>query len=137
MKRGMRRVRRSCPDRVTTGTRCALIRKLILLAALTFGATDAQAENGLFYLGAGVVHNSVTDLTPLGNPPPIDLKNTTWKAFVGVRPLNWLAAELDYIDLGSGSTSTPRTARPTLTSRVPAAAHMPPMRSAFCRFRCR
>jgi len=53
------------------------------------------------------VHSSVTDLTPLGNPPPIDLKNTTWKAFVGLRPLNWLAAELDYIDLGSGSSSTP------------------------------
>ena len=42
----MRRVRRSCPDRVTTGTRCALMRKLILLAALTFGATDAQADQG-------------------------------------------------------------------------------------------
>jgi opacity protein-like surface antigen len=89
------------------GTKRALLRKLSVLAVLTLVATEAQAEKGLFYLGAGVVHSSVSDLTPFGNPPPIDLKNTTWKAFVGVRPLNWLAAELDYIDLGSGSTSTP------------------------------
>ena len=84
-----------------------MLRKLILLAALALGATEAHAENGLFYLGAGVVHSSVSDLSPLGNPPPIDLKNTTWKAFVGARPLNWLGVEVDYIDLGSGSTSTP------------------------------
>jgi hypothetical protein len=80
------------------------MRKLMLLTVLTLGATAARAENGFFFLGAGVVRNSLSDITALGGLP--DLKNTSWKAYVGVRPLNWLAAEADYIDLGSGSSSS-------------------------------
>ena len=67
------------------------MRKLMLLTVLTLGATAARAENGFFFLGAGVVRNSLSDITALGGLP--DLKNTSWKAYVGVRPLNWLAAE--------------------------------------------
>jgi hypothetical protein len=59
----------------------------------------ASAGNGLFYLGAGVTHSSLTT----GNT---DLNNTSWKAFGGVRPLKWLAVELGYIDLGNGSGYT-------------------------------
>jgi OmpA-like transmembrane domain len=77
------------------------MRKLILLAALVLGAGTAHAENGFFYLGAGVVRNSLSDITSIGGLP--ELKNTSWKAYAGVRPLNWLAAEADYIDLGSSS----------------------------------
>jgi hypothetical protein len=80
------------------------MRKLILLTVLTLAASAARAENGFFYLGAGVVRNSLSDITALGGLP--DLKNTSWKAYAGVRPLNWLAGELDYIDLGSGSSTT-------------------------------
>jgi hypothetical protein len=76
-------------------------RKFLLLTVITLGTTVARAEDGLFYLGAGVVRNSVTDIASLGGLP--DLKSTSWKAYAGVRPLNWLAAEADYIDLGSGS----------------------------------
>jgi hypothetical protein len=82
------------------------MRKLILLTVLTLGATAARAENGLFYLGAGVVRNSVSDITSQGGGISApDLKNTSWKAYAGVRPLNWLAAEADYIDLGSASST--------------------------------
>src|SRR5215469_10061182 len=80
------------------------MRKLMLMMVLALGATAARADNDFFYVGAGVVRNSVSDITALGGLP--DLKNTSWKALVGVRPLNWLAAEADYIDLGSGSSST-------------------------------
>lgn len=76
-------------------------RRFILLTVLAFGAGAAQAENGFFYLGAGVVRNSLSDITSIGGLP--DLENTSWKAYAGVRPLNWLAAEADYIDLGSNS----------------------------------
>ena len=84
------------------------MRRLMLLTVLALGASAAQAENGFFYLGAGVVRNSLSDITDLGGLP--DLSNTSWKAFGGVRPLNWLAAELDYIDLGSGSSTTSSSA---------------------------
>lgn len=81
------------------------MRKLVLLMVLALGAAVARAENGVFYAGAGVVRNSVTDFTgPAGGLP--DLKNTSWKAFAGVRPLNWLAVEADYVDLGSAGTTT-------------------------------
>ena len=82
------------------------MRKLILLTILALGASAARADEGFFYAGAGIVRNSVTGITesPLGGLP--DLKNTSWKAFAGVRPLNWLAAEADYIDLGSGNSTT-------------------------------
>jgi len=76
-------------------------RRFILLTVLAFGVGAAQAENGFFYLGAGVVRNSLSDITSIGGLP--DLENTSWKAYAGVRPLNWLAAEADYIDLGSNS----------------------------------
>ena len=75
--------------------------RFMLLVVLAFAARAAQAENGFFYLGAGVVRNSLSDITSIGGLP--DLKNTSWKAYAGVRPLDWLAAEADYIDLGSNS----------------------------------
>jgi Outer membrane protein beta-barrel domain len=78
------------------------MRRLILLAALALGATAVQAENGVFYLGAGVTNGSLTDTS---NGVATDLKNTSWKAFAGVRPFKWVAVEADYIDLGSGSNS--------------------------------
>ncbi len=78
------------------------MRKLMLSIALLLAATVARADNGFFYVGAGVVRNSVSDITSLGGLP--DISNTSWKAYVGVRPLDWLAAEGNYIDLGSGSS---------------------------------
>jgi hypothetical protein len=80
------------------------MRKLMLLMALPLAVTVARADNGFFYLGAGVVRNSLSDITALGGLP--DIKNTSWKAYLGVRPLDWLAAEGDYIDLGSGSSAS-------------------------------
>ena len=82
------------------------MRKLILLMVLALGATVARAENGLFYLGAGVTHSSLTESYDYIAYDRTDLKNNSWKAFAGVRPLNWLAVEADYIDLGSGNSGT-------------------------------
>src|SRR6185312_2420833 len=84
--------------------------RLILLTILVLGPTAASAENGLFYLGAGVTHSSLTvainNYVVFGNIPT-DLKNHSWTAFAGVRPLKWLAAEAEYIDLGSGNLKYP------------------------------
>jgi hypothetical protein len=81
------------------------MRELVLLTVLALGATMAQDEDSLFYLGAGVVRNSVSDITGQGGASAPGLKNTSWKAYAGVRPLRRLAAELDYIDLGSASVT--------------------------------
>lgn len=79
------------------------MRRLVLLTVLALGTTATQADSGLFYVGAGVTDSS---LTWTGSDQPVDLSHTSWKAFAGVRPLNWLAVEADYIDLGSGTSGT-------------------------------
>jgi hypothetical protein len=79
------------------------MRTLMLLTVLVLGATAAQAENGFFYLGAGVTNSSLTAYPDGFGDTRTDLKDNSWKAFAGVRPLKWLAVEADYIDLGSGS----------------------------------
>lgn len=83
------------------------MRRLILLTILGLGTTAAQADNSLFYLGGGVTDTSLTD--SYGGYiawTPSTVKNPSWKTFAGVRPLNWLGAEVDYIDLGTGSGGT-------------------------------
>jgi Outer membrane protein beta-barrel domain len=81
----------------------AFMRKLVLLTVLALGTTAAQADSGLFYVGAGVTDSS---LTVYNTGDRADLRNKLWTAFAGVRPLKWLAVEADYIDLGSGSSGT-------------------------------
>lgn len=81
------------------------MRRLMLLTVLTLGAGVAHADNGFFYLGAGVSHNDVSNITDLGNQA--DISGSSWKAFVGIRPINMFAVEADYMDLGSGNSSFP------------------------------
>jgi len=77
------------------------MRKLALLIVLALGASGAYADEGLFYLGAGITRNSIKDVASINS----DLNATSWTALVGVRPINLFAVEADYIDLGSQTTS--------------------------------
>jgi Outer membrane protein beta-barrel domain len=78
------------------------MRRLLLVIALALGASAAQAENGLFYLGAGISSNKLGGFTNSGVSFP-EINGTSWKAFAGVRPISWFAVEADYLDLGSQS----------------------------------
>jgi opacity protein-like surface antigen len=77
----------------------------MLLTVLALGAGVAHAENGFFYLGAGVSHNDVSNINDLGGQA--DISGSSWKAFAGVRPINTFAFEADYMDLGSGNSTLP------------------------------
>jgi opacity protein-like surface antigen len=81
------------------------MRRLTLLTVLALGTGVAHADNGFFYVGAGVSHNDVSNITELGNQA--DISGSSWKAFVGIRPMNVFAVEADYMDLGSGNSSFP------------------------------
>ena len=82
------------------------MRRLMLLTVLALAAGVAHADNGFFYIGAGVSHNDVSNITDLGNQA--DISGSSWKALIGIRPINMFAVEADYMDLGSGnSTYTP------------------------------
>jgi hypothetical protein len=76
------------------------------LGALSFAAFAPQAaaaDNG-FYLGAGLTQTEF-DIDGLGSD---SLDDNSFKIIAGIRPLDWLAFEVNYIDLGSddeGGTS--------------------------------
>src|SRR5215469_16818053 len=78
----------------------AFMRKLVLLMVLTLGAIVARADNGSFYLGAGVTSNKLNDIVVQGTAFP-DIDKTSWKVFAGFRPITAFAIEADYLDLGS------------------------------------
>jgi hypothetical protein len=69
------------------------MRTMLLTIVLLFGATAAQADNGLFYVGAGV-----------GRDTDSDFSGTPWKVLAGFRPIRLFAVEANYIDLGTQTT---------------------------------
>ena len=64
-------------------------------------ASQASAADNGFYLGAGVT-DSKFDLSNAGSG---NLDDNSFKLIAGIRPLDWLAVEANYIDLGSDSSS--------------------------------
>jgi len=80
--------------------------KFAALAALgvaSFAAIAPQAaaaDNG-FYLGAGITDTKF-DVKNVGSG---SLDDNSFKLIAGVRPLNWLAVEANYIDLGSDKSN--------------------------------
>jgi hypothetical protein len=81
------------------------MRKLLLALALAFAATAAQADNGTFYIGAGISRDNLKDITATAS----DLNSTNWKIWAGVRPISVFGVEADYIDLGSQTINTAAT----------------------------
>jgi len=77
------------------------MRRLLLIAVVALGATAAHADNGLVYVGAGVLRDKLSDVAATNS----DFDETSWKVLAGFRPISLFAVEADYLDLGS-HTST-------------------------------
>jgi hypothetical protein len=89
---------------------------LAVLGTLALIATAPRAEaadNG-FYLGAGVTKTKF-DSNDFGN---VKLDDSSFKVIAGIRPLDWIAFEVNYVDLGSDS----ETISPGVTSKIDANA---------------
>jgi opacity protein-like surface antigen len=70
------------------------------LALAAFGPAAMAADNG-FYLGAGISQaNTELTLEDFGSD---DVDDTGFKIIGGWRPLDWLAVEANYTDLGGDS----------------------------------
>ena len=67
----------------------------ILIAGFTATAAEA-ADNGI-YAGLSLGRTKIDLRDP---EPSVNDKDTGWKLFAGVRPLDWLGAEVSYFDLG-------------------------------------
>jgi hypothetical protein len=76
---------------------------LALLAALGLAAAPAYSADNGFYLGAGIVKSEVKseDNEDFFETEAID--DESFKVIAGFRPLDWLAVEVNYIDLGSST----------------------------------
>jgi OmpA-OmpF porin, OOP family len=86
----------------------AAIAALGTLSLAAVAPQAAAADNG-FYLGAGITQTEF-DIDDIGSG---ELDDNSYKLIVGFRPLDWLAVEANYIDLGGeddGETSLDATA---------------------------
>jgi Outer membrane protein beta-barrel domain len=77
------------------------MRRLLLVIALTLAAGAAYADDGSFYIGAGISKDKLSDIANQGTNFA-DIDSTSWKAFAGFRPVSLFAIEADYLNLGSG-----------------------------------
>jgi len=89
---------------------CAALGTLSLAAV---APQAAAADNGI-YLGAGVTQTEFDSQT-FGTGK---LDDNSFKIIAGIRPLDWLAIEANYIDLGSASDSSTRLDATALTASV-------------------
>jgi opacity protein-like surface antigen len=80
-------------------TKFALAAALGALSLAAVAPQAAAADNG-FYIGAGIT-KSEFDVDDFGGDESLD--DNSYKLIVGFRPLNWLAVEANYIDLGGDS----------------------------------
>ena len=84
--------------------RIVLVIALALVGAAGAAAASAADSNGFLYLGAGLSNDKVEGITHTGVPFS-DINKTSWKVLAGFRPVNFVAVEADYLDLGN-KTST-------------------------------
>ena len=72
-----------------------------LVAALGASSLAHASDNGI-YLGASVgsVKSSVSKDTAKNLANDFDGNDAAYKVILGVRPINWLGAEVSYMDLG-------------------------------------
>jgi OmpA-OmpF porin, OOP family len=78
------------------------MRRWLLAASMVLSGPLAHAAEHGFYFGAGVNRNEIDEIAA-GPLRRLELEETEWKAIVGIRPFDFLAAELTYMDLGKGS----------------------------------
>jgi OOP family OmpA-OmpF porin len=76
----------------------AAIAALGTLSLAAMAPQAAAADNG-FYLGAGITQTEF-DVDDIGSG---ELDDNSFKLIAGFRPLDWLAVEANYIDLGGES----------------------------------
>ena len=81
---------------------------------LVAAAPRAEAADNGFYLGAGVTQTKFD----IDDVDEVKFDDNSFKAIVGIRPLDWLAFEVNYVDLGSDSQEI----APNVTSKVDATA---------------
>lgn len=72
-----------------------------LIAALGASSFAQASDNGIYLgVGAGSVKASVSKETTKNLADDFEGKDAAYKVILGIRPLDWLGAEVSYMDLG-------------------------------------
>src|SRR5690606_21413517 len=72
-------------------------------AVLLLSGVAQAADNG-FYIGGGITRTSIDTSFEFVEDAPdfsLDDDDNGWKVIAGIRPLDWLAIEANYVDFGS------------------------------------
>lgn len=69
------------------------------LGALMASLAASAADNGI-YLGAGIGRSDIEVDSDAVSGIGFNGDDTAWKLIAGIRPLDWLAVEASYVDLG-------------------------------------
>ncbi len=89
------------------------MRFLLCLGLLVLGTGIARADPETLYVGAGVSYDRYIDFGRQVNPDEpgaySDISAASWKALVGVRPLQWFAVEAEYFATASATNSSAGT----------------------------
>jgi hypothetical protein len=77
------------------------IRAVALVAAVGASSFAQASDNGIYVgLSAGSIEASVNKDTANNLTEDFNGSDAAYKAILGIRPLNWLGAEVSYMDLG-------------------------------------
>jgi len=88
------------------------MRSIVAVSLLALAVSAAHAADNGVYLGAAVTQTSIDRLTT-----DIDLDDTSYKLIAGFRPIDSVAVEVNYVDLGSDrGTLGPVTAQADATA---------------------
>jgi hypothetical protein len=82
-----------------------MLRQITLsIAGVLVSSAALAADNGI-YFGAGISQSSVeTDIGSGSTAIALDGEDTKYKVIGGIRPLDWLAFEVNYVDFGTIET---------------------------------
>ncbi|MGE0115623.1 MAG: outer membrane beta-barrel protein [Steroidobacteraceae bacterium] len=108
----------------------------IVIAIALLGTTQmAQASDHGIYLGAAVgnVEASVNKDTAKGLAGDFNGHDAAYKAILGIRPLDWLGAEINYLDLGKPDSGIFATDSTALSGYAVGFASMGPLVDLFAK----
>jgi hypothetical protein len=71
------------------------MRSILVVGALALASGAAQAADNGVFLGAAVTQTNINALTT-----NVDVKDTSYKLILGVRPIDSVGIEVNYLDLG-------------------------------------
>ena len=77
------------------------MRELVFMMTLMLAAHAAEAGATGLYVGAGITKAQVDNIFAAG----LNINNTDWKVFAGLRPISPLALEANYLYLGNETRS--------------------------------